>query len=98
MSKAKKKEQLLDAKEAYTAKKVRPAQNNSKGPEKPQVKANVKSKPALSKREASIAVWKNPQLRKKITEAIKAACARRKAAAAKSKPKAKVTAQPQAQA
>jgi hypothetical protein len=100
MSKTRKKEVLVDAKEAYKQKKVRAPKNNSKGPEKPQVKANAKiaAKSKLSKSEASKAVWKNPEFRKKITEAIKRSCAARKAAAAKTKPKAKVTAQAQVQA
>jgi hypothetical protein len=122
-------DKLVDAKESYTAKKVRapkpaveteskqlakaavafvmgkgkPKSNDNLGPERPaglNSKPAQKAKPARSKREASISVWKNPAFRAKITAAIKAACARRKAAAAQSKPKpkAKVAAQVQAQA
>ena len=117
-------DKLVDAKEAYTAKKVRPPKpaveteskqlakatvalvtgkgkgkpksNDNLGPPKPAPAAQ--SKVVRSKREASIAVWKNPAFRAKISAAIKAACARRKLAAAQSKPKPKVAAQAQAQA
>jgi hypothetical protein len=81
MSKTRKKENLADAKEAYSQKKVR-VKNNSKGPEQPKLKTVAKPKQELNRSEAAKLVWATK--RATIIAGIKQYWKERKATEAKS--------------
>jgi hypothetical protein len=82
MKKAQKKEVLVDAKEAYSQKKVHAAKNNSKGPEQPKAKTATKPKQKLDRSAAAKLVWATK--RATIIAGIKQYWKERKATEAKS--------------
>jgi hypothetical protein len=81
---AKKSDRIWRQETMSKSKKEACTKNNAgKGPEEPKVKTAAKPKKALDRSAASKAVWANPALRKKISDAIRKSLAARKAAAAK---------------